>query len=32
MLKTNAKLMDKVFCYGMSFVVVLTTALPNLVA
>ncbi len=32
MLKTNAKLMDKIFFYGMSFVVILTTALPSLVA
>ena len=32
MLKSNAKLMDKVFIYGMSFVVALTTALPSLVA
>ena len=32
MLKTNARFMDKVFFYGMSFVVVLTTTLPTLVS
>ena len=32
MLKTNARFMDKVFIYGMSFVIVLTAALPSLVA
>ena len=32
MLKTNAELMDKIFFYGMSFVVVLTTTLANITA
>ena len=32
MLKTRAELMDKIFFYGMSFVVILTAALPTLVA
>ena len=32
MLKSNGKLMDNIFCYGMTFVVVLVIALPTFVA
>ena len=32
MLKTNGKVMDNVFCYGISFVALLVIVLPSLVA